>query len=138
MESEVKESMSPLSKDTPGMMTTTSNTTGEEVAWQEYLNVAVTFVSDLPDELGSFFENYKKFLINTGVILLAFIVVFVTFAVLDALNSLPLVSPILELIGLGYLGWFAFRYLLSDSSRTELRAEFNSITEQLFGGGENS
>ena len=133
MESKVKESMPQISDDTPGMMTTTSNVATDDAAWQEYVDVVIEFIRDLPDELGEFFTSNKKFLTNLGLILLASIVVYVTFSVLDAINSLPLVSSILELIGLGYSGWFIFRYLINKSSRDELVSEFNSLKAQLLG-----
>lgn len=133
MESKVKESMAQISEDTPGMMTTTSNVSGDEPAWQEYVDVVLDFLSKLPDELGTFFNDYKKPLTSVGLIVAASITVYITLSVLDAINHIPLLSPILELVGLGYSVWFVSRYLLKESTRSELFAELNSLKEQVFG-----
>jgi hypothetical protein len=133
MESKVKESMAQISEDTPGMMTTTNNVPGDEPAWQEYVDVVLDFLSKLPDELGSFFNDYKKPLTSVGLIVAASITVYITLSVLDAINHIPLLSPILELVGLGYSVWFVSRYLLKESTRSELFAELNSLKEQVFG-----
>ena len=133
MESKVKEAMPQISEDTPGMMTTTSNVPADEPAWQEYLDVALDFLSKLPDELGNFFVDYKKPLTSVGLIVAASITVYITLSVLDAISHIPLLSPILELVGLGYSVWFVSRYLLKESTRSELFSEFNSLKEQVFG-----
>ncbi|MEH1819667.1 MAG: CAAD domain-containing protein [Nostoc sp.] len=54
-------------------------------------------------------------------------------AVLKAINDIPLVSPFLELIGLGYTIWFAFRYLLKDSTRQELAVEIRLLKKHILG-----
>jgi hypothetical protein len=133
MESKVKESMPQVSDDTPGMMTTT-NVPTEGSDWQEYVDVVLDFLAKLPDELGTFFSEYKKPLTSVGLILAASISVYITLSVLDAISHIPLLSPILELVGLGYSVWFVSRYLLKESTRSELTAEFNSLKEQVFGG----
>ena len=133
MESKVKESMPQINEDMPGMMTTTKGPS-DEPAWQEYVDVALDFLAKLPDELGTFFSDYKKPLTSVGLIIAASISVYITLSVLDAINHIPLLSPMLELVGLGYSVWFVSRYLLKESSRSELKAEFNSLKEQVFGG----
>ena len=133
MESKVKESMPQISDDTPGMMTTSTKIPSDEPAWQEYFDVALDFLSKLPDELGNFFLDYKKPLTSVGLIIAASITVYITLSVLDAINHIPLLSPILELVGLGYSVWFVSRYLLKESTRSELFAELNSLKEQVFG-----
>ncbi len=133
MESKVTESMQKIADDTPGMMTTTNNLPSDEPAWQEYLDVALDFLSKLPEELGTLFTEYKKPLTSVGLIVAAFITVYITLSVLDAINHIPLLTPILELVGLGYSVWFVSRYLLKESTRTELFSELDSLKEQVFG-----
>ena len=62
----------------------------------------------------------------------------ITLSVLDAINHIPLLSPILELVGVGYSVWFVSRYLLKESTRAELVSEFDSLKEQVFGDGKSS
>ncbi|MFW6360086.1 MAG: CAAD domain-containing protein, partial [Chroococcales cyanobacterium] len=50
----------------------------------------------------------------------------------DALHSLPLFSPLLRLIGLGYTGWFVVRYLVYAPNRRELFSQMGSLTREFF------
>ena len=134
MESKVKESMPKISDDVPGMMTTTSSNVSGDTDWKEYLDTALDFVENLPDELGNFYNEYKKPLSIVGLVIAASITVYITLSVLDAISHIPLLSPILELVGLGYSVWFVSRYLLKDSTRSELFKEIKSYKEQVFGG----
>jgi hypothetical protein len=48
-------------------------------------------------------------------------------AIVLALNRLPLLPSIFELVGLGYSGWFIWRYVLFSSSRQELKSKLDSF-----------
>ncbi|PWA53715.1 hypothetical protein CTI12_AA330020 [Artemisia annua] len=52
---------------------------------------------------------------------------------ISAVNSVPLLPKILELVGLGYTGWFVYRYLLFKSSRRELATDIESIKKKFTG-----
>ena len=135
MESKVKESMPQITDDAPGMITTTSNVPTDEPAWREYLDVVTEFISESPEIIGDFFSTNQKFLVNLGVLVGAIITVYLTLYLLDGINHIPLLSPILELVGVGYSVWFVSRYLLKESTRDELVTEFKSLKDQLLGGG---
>jgi CAAD domains of cyanobacterial aminoacyl-tRNA synthetase len=100
---------------------------------QEYLDLFFSYVAKLPDYLGDFFGEYQKPLTTVGLILAAFVTVKVTLAVLDALNDVPLLSPFFELVGLGYSGWFVYRYLLRASTRKELSEQIKGLKGQVVG-----
>ncbi|MFB2920547.1 MULTISPECIES: CAAD domain-containing protein [Aerosakkonema] len=102
--------------------------------WQEYWDQFVLYLSNLQDYLGVFFVKYQKPLVAVGLIVAAFVSVKVTLAVLEALNDIPLLSPFFELVGIGYSGWFVYRYLLKASSRQELTEELNTLKNQVLGG----
>ncbi|MBA0824743.1 hypothetical protein Goarm_021388, partial [Gossypium armourianum] len=42
----------------------------------------------------------------------AIVFVWLSFIFVGAINSVPLLPKIMELVGLGYFGWFVFRYIL--------------------------
>ncbi|KAK3024239.1 hypothetical protein RJ639_043615 [Escallonia herrerae] len=42
----------------------------------------------------------------------AIVTIWVSSIVVGAINSVPLLPKIMELVGLGYTGWFVYRYLL--------------------------
>lgn len=105
-----------------------------EQPWQEWIDVVVDFLAKIPEQLGEFFADYQQPLTTLALIITAAITVYVTLSVLDAISNIPLLSSILELVGLGYSVWFVIRYLLKASTREELFTEFNSLKEQILGG----
>jgi hypothetical protein len=84
--------------------------------WQEWVQVATEFLSKLPDYVGDFFSSYQK--------------------PLDAINDVPLLAPIFELVGIGYTAWFVNRYLLKVETRKELANEFQALRGQVVGKDE--
>lgn len=101
--------------------------------WQKIGSQVSVFLAELPDYIGRFFNNYKQPIISVALILAAIITVRVVLAVLDALNGIPLLSPIFELIGIGYAAWFVSRYLLKASTRQELAQVIESLKQQVVG-----
>ncbi|MEL6815379.1 MAG: CAAD domain-containing protein [Cyanobacteria bacterium J06598_3] len=90
-------------------------------------------LGELPKYFGEFFSEYKRPLLALGLIFGAFISVKLTLAILDAINDVPVLAPLFELIGLIYSGWFIYRYLLKASNRSELASEMNGLKDQILG-----
>lgn len=120
-----------VSGEIPGSMTKPKP--GDAQPWREYLDEALGVVAKVPDYAGQFFADYKQPLITLGLFLAAIITVKVTLAILDALNDIPLLAPLLELVGLGYTAWFVWRYLWKASNRQELTTEFEALKKQILG-----
>ena len=53
--------------------------------------------------------------------------------VIEALDGIPILSIIFELIGVIYLVWFVYRYLLKRSNRQELLDKIENIKREIFG-----
>ncbi|CAI9785962.1 unnamed protein product [Fraxinus pennsylvanica] len=66
----------------------------------------------------------------------AIVAVWLASTVVGAINSVPLLPKIMELIGLGYTGWFVYRYLLFKSSRKELATDIEAIKKKIAGTAE--
>jgi glutamyl-tRNA synthetase len=111
----------------------TDSSTLSKVQLKEIANQVITILSDLPMYVVNFFENYQKAIITIGLIVAGGITLKVTFAVIDSLNDVPLLSPIFELVGMGYTVWFIYRYLLRAATRQELSSEIASLKEQILG-----
>ena len=107
--------------------------TSSDREWQEWVQPVVDVISKLPDYLVAFIEQYKQPLLVLAVFLSGIIAVKVTLAVLDAINGVPLLAPIFELVGIGYTGWFVWRYLLKVETRQELYSEFEALKAQVLG-----
>lgn len=51
----------------------------------------------------------------------------------NAINTVPLLPKLLELVGLGYSAWFTYRYLLFKSSREELLNDVEDLKKKISG-----
>ncbi|KAL1830325.1 hypothetical protein ACET3Z_008737 [Daucus carota] len=63
----------------------------------------------------------------------AIVGVWLSATLVGAINSIPLLPKIMELVGLGYTGWFVYRYLLFKSSRKELAMDIESLKKKIAG-----
>ncbi|XP_062155432.1 protein CURVATURE THYLAKOID 1A, chloroplastic [Alnus glutinosa] len=63
----------------------------------------------------------------------AVVAVWLSSILVGAVNSVPLLPKILELVGLGYTGWFVYRYLLFKSSRKELATDIEALKKKIAG-----
>ncbi|XP_057496653.1 protein CURVATURE THYLAKOID 1A, chloroplastic [Actinidia eriantha] len=63
----------------------------------------------------------------------AIVAVWLSSVVVGAVNCVPLLPKILELVGLGYTGWFVYRYLLFKQSRKELATDIEALKKKIAG-----
>ncbi|XP_004494779.1 protein CURVATURE THYLAKOID 1A, chloroplastic [Cicer arietinum] len=75
-------------------------------------------------------ENKSTVLVYGGGALVA---VWLSSILVGAINSVPLLPKIMELVGLGYTGWFVYRYLLFKSSRKELATDIEVLKKKIAG-----
>jgi hypothetical protein len=104
-----------------------------ESQWQQISRQTSQILEQLPEYVGSFFKDYKQPLTTVALILAAIFTAKVVLAVLNAINDIPLLSPLFELVGIAYASWFIFRYLLKASTRQELADEIQFLKNQLVG-----
>ena len=95
-----------------------------------------SFFSDLeflPDEVKYFFEDNKE-LLKYSVIGGSFIMsLYVCSLIIDLVGHILFVAPIMELIGLGYSGWFVYKFLLFKEGRIELSYLMKNIKKSTLG-----
>ena len=108
-----------------------------EEQWQRIGRQISAFLAQLPEYIGSFYQEYKLPIISFALLVITVTALRIFLAVLNAINGIPLVSPILQFIGLGYTIWFTFRYLLKDSTRQELAEEISLLKKQILGRQES-
>ena len=132
---ETQETTTGLNSESAGIITPNPSLkpSPADNAVQEYLSVGSRFLSQIFDYLKEFVDSNQKSLINLLLIFLGIIAVKVTLAIISAINDIPLLAPTFELVGLGYTGWFVYRYLLTNSSRQELGQEFQALKNQVMG-----
>ena len=61
----------------------------------------------------------------------AVVLLWLASTVVGAVNAIPLLPKLLELVGLGYTAWFVYRYLLFKSSREELLADIEELKKKI-------
>jgi hypothetical protein len=110
---------------------TTSNTASQLLIFGEQLSATLKV---LPDYLNNLYQAYKSPLIIFGWAIATIVSLKIIFAVLGAVNDIPLLGSILELIGVVCGGWFVVRYLISAQNRAELGTNLNSYKDYIFGG----
>ncbi len=107
--------------------------TANTAQWQQITQQVTDFLAELPGYIGSFYQEYSQPIITVLLILSAIVTLKVVLALVGAINDIPLLAPLFELIGISYSAWFIFRYLLKASTRQELSAEINTLKNQVFG-----
>ncbi|KAK1364258.1 putative cyanobacterial aminoacyl-tRNA synthetase, CAAD domain, protein CURVATURE THYLAKOID 1 [Heracleum sosnowskyi] len=75
-------------------------------------------------------ENKSTVLLYGGGALVG---IWISSILIGAVNAVPLLPKIMELVGLGYSGWFVYRYLLFKSSRKELATDIESLKKKIAG-----
>lgn len=120
---EVKADVNAVSADAPDTMEQVKKVTAQ----------VVDKLGDLDKYFGEFYQEYKRPLIALGLFFGLFLSIKLTLAVLEAINDVPVLAPMFELIGLLYSGWFVYRYLLKASNRSELAGEMNALKDQVLG-----
>ncbi|KAI3900438.1 hypothetical protein MKW92_021947 [Papaver armeniacum] len=89
-------------------------------------------ITDLKEKWDSLENKSAVFLYGGG----AVVGLWLSSVVVGAINSLPLLPKMMELVGLGYTGWFIYRYLLFKSSRKELATDIEEWKKKISGSDE--
>lgn len=105
----------------------------ETAIWRKVVESATDIISDLPEYIGRFFRQNGSLMATLGWVFVALLGIRVLSALLGTINSIPLLTPLFELIGLGYTAWFVNRYLLTSGKRQELSQEIGKIKQQILG-----
>ena len=53
--------------------------------------------------------------------------------VVGAINSVPLLPKLMELVGFGYSAWFVYKYLLFKEGRVQAAADLEELKEKISG-----
>ena len=91
------------------------------------------WLAHLPNGVTDFFPANKRPLLLIALILVALVTVKITMELLEAIENIPLLASLFELIGLGYTSWFVYRYLITPARRQELSQEMDSWRESILG-----
>lgn len=101
--------------------------------WQRFQQDAKAFLRNLSQSTTKLFGENRSLLISLGWIVLALVSFKLLLAIVDAINDIPLLPSLLELVGIGYITWFIYRYMLNARSRQELSDQINQIKAEFLG-----
>ena len=87
-------------------------------------------MGEIPTNVAQTYKRFQTPIVSIVLLFTIAILIKILIAVFSALNEIPLVQPMLELIGGGYVVWFTLRYLLKGSTREELGIQINTFIEQ--------
>lgn len=119
--------------ETAGVLAPLTSEEDSTAELKAMLGKGVEVVSNLDTILGNFFSEYRQLIISLGLGFGSIVAVKLTLALLSALNEIPLVEPILELVGLGYTAWFVTRFMLKSEKRQEFYAKFTDTKDAVLG-----
>ncbi|GLT46611.1 hypothetical protein SLA2020_203550 [Shorea laevis] len=104
------------------------------------IHTRATDETSTPVDAGELFTDLKEkwdAVENKSTVILygggAIVALWLASIVVSAINSVPLLPKIMELIGLGYTGWFVYRYVLFRSSRKELATDIEALKRKISG-----
>lgn len=120
----------------PMIISDTSTTDSAEDAWKSVQVKATAFFAEATQSTVTFFRENRRLLSTLGWTFLFFLGTRMLFAALDAIDDLPLVTPLLKLIGLATVAWFVWRYLMRANNRQELTQTLDRVKRELFGSRE--
>jgi len=78
-------------------------------------------------------KSYSALVYGTS----AVVAIWISSIVVSALDSVPLVPQVMEVVGLGFTIWFTSRYLIFKENRDELITRVSSIKKQILGSHDN-
>lgn len=94
---------------------------------------AIERLAQLPNQASEWVMQYRSQLTVVAALVATVIVLKLALALLEAINGIPLMQPMLELIGLGYVGGFVVQHLLTADRRQELRQTIQTWKTQVLG-----
>ena len=104
-----------------------------DLALPESVKQVFDILGELPAYASQIYGTNKTVINNLALIIGIIVGAKVTLAILSAVNEIPLLAPAFELVGLGYTGYFVYRYLLQASTRKELTEGLDDLKSEIFG-----
>lgn len=110
-----------------------SATESAQELWVAIQPKTTAFLDDAYSYIKNFYSANQQLLTTLGLVLLGIIGIKVLFAGLSAIDGIPLVTPLLKIVGLYYVGRFVWRYLIREQDRQELMAYIKQTKAEVLG-----
>lgn len=117
----------------PVMMQDVSTNESVEESWRAIQAQSAAFFASATASTTAFFKSNRQLLTTLSWVLLALLGLRLLLGALDAFDDIPLVTPILKLIGFVYVVQFTWRYLVRERKRQELVQMLERAKAEMFG-----
>jgi CAAD domains of cyanobacterial aminoacyl-tRNA synthetase len=104
-----------------------------EESWDSFQAQATDFLASTTQSIVAFFKSNRSLMTKLGWVFLAFLGIRILFAAVGAIDDIPLMSPLLKLIGLISVGQFVWRYLLKASDRQAFVEKIDQVKAEFLG-----
>ncbi len=131
------ETLTDMSDPSEPMMMANEPTIDPAEAGQSMQAEITAFVKNATSSATELFNNNRQLFITLGWIVLAILGAKVVFATLGIIDDIPLVTPILKLVGLVTVVRFAWRYLIREQNRKELVEIIDRTKVEVLGNRES-
>ncbi|MGG6268385.1 CAAD domain-containing protein [Leptolyngbya sp. AN03gr2] len=102
-------------------------------AWERDHAQIQDFFNDPMKYVSTFWQEYKPIVYILGAFLTALFALNIVLGIIGFVTHLPILSGLLELIGLGYTVWFVNRYLMKAETRQELSQKLETMKQDVIG-----
>ncbi|BAY91254.1 MULTISPECIES: nitrogenase vanadium-iron protein, alpha chain [unclassified Tolypothrix] len=119
------------SDETLILETQTSPTKLQLSQWQLVSRKVWGILKQLPQYIAKFSSQNQPLILGIILMIAVLITVKLVIALLNAINEIPLLPFVFELVGISYVGWFISRYLLKASARQELVNRIHSLQKEI-------
>merc|ERR550514_758130 len=86
-------------------------------------------VKDLADRWDKIDDKTSVVLYGSG----SLVLLWFSSAIVGAVNNIPLLPKLMEIVGLSYTAWFTYRYLLFKTSRQQLVQDIEELQKKISG-----
>jgi hypothetical protein len=101
--------------------------------WLQFGQHLTEAIDRLPLYWETIWQAYKRPVYVLAWIGATLVTLKITLAVLGAIHEIPLLPAAMQLVGLGYAGWFAARNLVSFVSRQEFFSQLKGLRKFIWG-----
>lgn len=125
--------VSPMEVPTDAVILSSASSESTEESWEAFRANTAAFWENTTRSATAFFKENRQLFSQLGWLFLGFLGVKILFASLDAIDDVPLMSPLLKLVGLVYVVRFVWRYLVRATDRQQLSQKFDQIKTEFLG-----
>ncbi len=120
---------------TAGSTSPESATESAQELWFTINSKNKDLFEDISSKTTTFVKENQQLLTTLGLVFLGIISLRLLFASLNAIDGIPLMTPLLKIVGAFYVGRFVWRYLIRERDRHDLMEVVKRTKAEVLGEG---